>query len=121
MPAPTPARPKRVLIIDRSADACDVFRTVLERRGLEIFDAPEIRSGLDAIRRFHPQVIVLDLESTSDNASATHQVLRDELAGCDTHIVLLGSLADAGDDGGYLVGKPYRYGPLIRKIEQLVQ
>ena len=119
MPAPTPALPKRVLIIDRSADSRDVFRTVLERHGLAILEATEFRAGLDAIRQFHPQVVVLDLESTAAQPAATRRALRSELANCDSRCVLLGTWADGGTAENHLVRKPYRYGPLVRKIEQL--
>jgi len=119
MPAPTPALPKRVLIIDRSADSRDVFRTVLERRGLEILEATEFRAGLDAIRQFHPQVVVMDLESTEEHSAAARRLLSSELADCDSRFVLLGAWADGGTAENHLVRKPYRYGPLVRKIEQL--
>jgi DNA-binding response OmpR family regulator len=113
----------RVLIVDHSEDTRDVLRTALARRGLETLEAPEARQGLRLARDFHPEVIVLDLESEfADDAAIRRQY--DQQAACDRASILM--LGDdqigvgEGSTSGF-IAKPYHFGPLIRRIEELVE
>jgi PleD family two-component response regulator len=115
-------QPGRVLIVDRSEESRDVFRTVLERRGVEIYEAREARQGLEILRRLRPDVVVLDLEADAADDAAIQAAYGNELASHNAEMVVLGNLRRAGlFDDTHLVRKPYHYGPLIRKIEQLVE
>jgi CheY-like chemotaxis protein len=110
-----------VLIVDESAETREVLRTALARRGTKIWEATRADEGLELARRHHPSVIVLDLE-IADQASAT---IQDGFRAAEipqAPIVLLGS-ARRGTQHfptGQFVAKPYHYGPLIRKIECLL-
>jgi CheY-like chemotaxis protein len=122
MPNRSTGRRGCVLIVDQSEESRDVFRTVLERRGVEILEAPEARRGLELLRTSHPDVVVLDLEAESADDVLIRAAFDRELADQCAEMVVLGSLRHAGaPDSGHLVAKPYHYGPLIRKIEQLVE
>lgn len=114
--------PKRVLLVDQSDDARDVIRTILERRGVEIFEAPTARAGLELMRPLQPHVIVLDLETpgalNNYRSSGTDQ----ELAGQQAEIVILGNLRrDQQPSRQHVVRTPYHYGPLIQMIEELAR
>ncbi|MGA2035825.1 MAG: hypothetical protein ABSG68_26560, partial [Thermoguttaceae bacterium] len=69
----------------------------------------------------HPDLIVLDLEvedSQGDNVSLcfAQQAQSDR-----TPLVVLGSVRRGEPRGeGEFVAKPYHYGPLLRKIEELL-
>ena len=118
----SPDHRKRVLIVDRSDDSRDVFRTVLERRGVVIYEAQGARQGLEMLRRHRPEVVVLDLESEAADDASVQAAYGSELASHNAEIVVLGNLHRPGlSDEAHLVRKPYHYGPLIRKIEQLVE
>ena len=100
----------------------------MERRGLRTFSASRARRGLELAQRHHPDLIVLDLEvedSTAEGLSvrfAEHS--RSECA----PLVLLGTArrgrspasGDADGNFGEFVAKPYHYGSLIRRIEELL-
>jgi ActR/RegA family two-component response regulator len=112
-----------VLIVDASEETREVLQTALERRGLRILSADRARRGLELARRHHPDLIVLDLEiedagGGGENPSApfiAHS--RSDRAG----LVLLGSLRRGSPPvEGQFVAKPYHYGSLIRKIEELL-
>lgn len=113
---------RSVLIVDHSDDTREVLQTALEHRGLRILTASQAHTGLELVRRHHPDLIVLDLEladSGPDDLSAGFA----EQAGTDhTPLVILGSLRHgrAGLSDGEFVPKPYHYGPLIRRIEELL-
>ncbi|MGO8691191.1 MAG: response regulator [Thermoguttaceae bacterium] len=110
-----------VLIVDSSEETREVLQTALERRGLRILSADRAGRGLELARRHHPDLIVLDLEvedAGAENPSAPFV----EQSRCDrARLVLLGSLRrGAPPVDGEFVAKPYHYGSLIRKIEELL-
>jgi hypothetical protein len=129
---------RSVLIVDRSEETREVLQTVLERRGVRTLAAGRADAGLELARRHHPDLVVLDLEM--DDVPAEQfccvGVQGDSPIFADTKIgtvpspeweyqprfVLLGSLRRQGNDlpGSEFVAKPYQYGPLIRKIEELL-
>jgi CheY-like chemotaxis protein len=114
----TPAR-FHVLIVDRSQESREVFRTALERRGWSTVEAAGAVDGLEKARRFRPQVIVLDVDDHADSETAC-QAFQHESQRQHAALVVLGAAAPAaGLDDVQIVPKPYHYGPLIRKIEQL--
>ncbi len=111
-----------VLIVDSSEETREVLQTALERRGLRILSADRARQGLELARRHHPDLIVLDLEVEGarrpDNPSAP---FAEQSRSDHARLVLLGSLRrGAPPADGEFVAKPYHYGPLIRKIEELL-
>jgi PleD family two-component response regulator len=113
---------RRVLIVDQSADSRNVFRTVLERRGIEILEASDARLGLEIVRQQRPEVVVLDLEAEAADDASVRAAYESELADHREELVILGNLrrSDVTADQR-LVCKPYHYGPLIRRIEQLIE
>ena len=109
---------QRVLIVDQSEDSREVLRTVLERRGVEIYEASERLVGLDLAKKCCPDLMVLDVETASPDGSSSCEGFNDQAS---THLVLLGSVSPAaGNHRTQVVAKPYHYGPLIRKIEELL-
>jgi CheY-like chemotaxis protein len=111
----------RVLIVDESQDSRDVFRTILERRGVRMLEAPEARRGLEILREQHPEVVVLDLESCAADEAEFQTAYGAEVESTNATLVVLGNLLTDVASGSHVVHKPYHYGPLIRKIEQLVE
>jgi CheY-like chemotaxis protein len=117
---------RSVLIVDRSEETREVLRTVLERRGVRTLAADRANRGLELARRHQPDLIVLDMETCDagetpawDGANETSAVQKPQY---EPRMVLLGSLRDYRRrlPGGEFVAKPYHYGPLIRRIEELL-
>ena len=113
---------RSVLVVDRSEDTREVLRTALERRGVRIFSASRARRGLELARRHHPDLIVLDLELGNSGAEEVCAPFARESRSRQTPLVLLGSVRRGAGKipEGEFVPKPYHYGPLIRKIEELL-
>ena len=115
--------PHRVLIVDGSEESREVFHTVLSRRGLSTYTACEADQGLALARQHQPDLVVLDLDIDDSSVEA----LSEPLAGADTGepipIVLLGGVRRHSSrfPGGEFFAKPYHYGPLIRRIEELLE
>lgn len=115
-------QPKRVLLVDRSDDARDVIRTILERRGVEIIEAPSARAGLDLLKLHRPQVVVLDLETEAADDDTIRAAFDDAAAAGQAEMVILGNLRrDSPARDKHVLSKPYHYGPLIEMIEELVR
>jgi CheY-like chemotaxis protein len=110
-----------VLIVDRSAETREVLRTALALRGTDLWEATRADEGLELARRHHPDVIVMDLEIAATASAA----VRDGFSASEneaTPIVLLGTARCALQSfpTGQFMAKPYHYGPLVRKIERLL-
>ncbi len=112
-------QPRSVLIVDRSEDTREVLRTALERRGVPTHCAARVPDGLRLAEEHQPGLIVLDLDSAPGLSSR----FLGQSPASKTPLVLLGTVRR--DEGpppqGEFVRKPYHYGPLIRKIEQLLE
>lgn len=113
---------RSVLIVDHSEETREVLQTALERRGLRTFAASRAVAGLELARRHHPDLIVLDLELDDSSPAELCAPFAEQSRMEHTPLVILGSVrrdrADLPD--GEFVAKPYHYGPLIRKIEELL-
>ena len=106
-----------------------MLEEALRRRGLRTLQAGRSEKGLELARQHRPDLIVLDLDL--DDAPA-EQFSTLPCDGGETptpqsppyqpRLVLLGSLRGLPRrlPGGEFVSKPYHYGPLIRKIEELL-
>lgn len=109
-----------VLIVDHSAESRAVLRTVLEGRGMNIFEAERADDGLDIMRRRHPDVVVLDVDDAAP-ADDVREAFEQESENGTSSLVVLGRIP--GHDAtshSQVIAKPYHYGPLIRTIEQLL-
>ncbi len=120
---------RSVLIVDHSEETREVLQTALERRGLRTFSASRAAPGLELARRHHPDLIVLDLELFDQDQNQDDSDPSDVSAPFAEHfrvdrtpLVMLGSVRRAAAEipDGEFVAKPYHYGPLIRKIEELL-
>jgi CheY-like chemotaxis protein len=115
---------RSVLIVDQSEETREVLQTVLERRGVRTLAAGRAEKALELARRHHPDLVVLDLEMDDMPAEQFSICGADDAPGREyqPQFVLLGSLRRQGNDlpGSEFVAKPYQYGSLIRKIEELL-
>jgi CheY-like chemotaxis protein len=131
---------RSVLIIDRSEETREVLQTVLERHGVRTLAAGRAEKGLELARRHHPDLVVLDLEmdevpaerfcDVGDSAQGDSPIFAETKIGTvpspapqyQPQFVLLGNLRRQGNGlpGSEFVAKPYEYGLLIRKIEELL-
>ena len=112
----------RVLIVDESADSRDVLRMMLERCGVTTLEARRPEQAVLLADQFRPDLIVLDAESDHSAAGVATDDLRKVASRTETPIVILGTVRRTADTpaAGQFIAKPYHYGQLIRKIEDLL-
>ena len=114
---------RSVLIVDRSEETREVLQTVLERRGVRTLAADRAKTAIALAEKHRPDLIVLDMEL--EDMPVGQAFLPAPL--CDSQyqpqLILLGTLRGWRNRAteGEFVAKPYHYGPLIRKIEELLR
>lgn len=108
-----------VLVVDQVEETGEVLRTALAGR-VRVLSAGKAREGLEMAREHRPDLIVLDLELA--RGSSTTEDFRAETASGDAPLVLLGSARRSlpGSPQEFMA-KPYHYGNLVRKIEELLE
>lgn len=113
---------RSVLIVDGSEENREVLTTALEHRGLRIFAARQAEEGLAMARQHRPDLILVDPDVDSPDAETAWEPLARQSKSSHTPLVVLGQLHLQGGEGihGEFIRKPYHYGPLVRKIEELL-
>jgi two-component system, OmpR family, response regulator AdeR len=114
---------RSVLIVDRSEETREVLQTALNRRGVQTFTARHASEGVELGRLHHPDLIVLDMEIDDVNLDCATPPVWAGRADNSVPVILLGNLRRNRPQipGSEFVSKPYHYGPLIRRIEELLK
>jgi len=112
----------RVLIVDVSRESRDILRTLLDRQGTETLETAQFQSASAIAKRERPDLIVCDADSDRSPAKEATRQLAHLASRSAIPIVVLGTVERDFRplSGGNLVPKPYHYGPLLRKIEELL-
>ena len=112
-----------VLIVDRSAETREVLRTILARDGVRTAEASSEDTGLRLTRRLSPKVLVLDTDTIDLDDPSVCSDFGDEIRRKKCSVVLLGTVhrPEPRILQSTAVAKPYHFGPLLRRIEELLQ
>jgi CheY-like chemotaxis protein len=111
-----------VLIVDPCEESREILRTALEHKGLRIHATGVREQGAALARTHQPSLIVLDLEVARDASESLCGPNSGPSAASPPSIVVLGTCRRTRRrlPSGEFVSKPYHYGPLIRRIEELL-
>jgi DNA-binding response OmpR family regulator len=119
---------KPILVVDDDAKIVRLVRTYLEREGYAVVTAADGPAALDAIERFEPALVVLDLMLPElDGRAVMRAVRRDEVAGATPILILsargstmdrIAGLADGADD--YLP-KPFSPAELVLRVKSILR
>ena len=113
---------RSVLIVDSSEETREVLQTALERHGVRTFSTGRARQGIELARLHRPDLIVLDLELDASSPENLSAPFAEQSEATHAPLVLLGSVSrERPLPAGEFVAKPYHYGPLIRRIEELLE
>lgn len=116
---------KRVLIIEDDADAAGVLEAYLKRENYEVMIAGDGPGGLDAARRWQPDLILLDIMLPGMNGTEVLAALRRR---DDTPVIMVTAMDDAPDRIGALrygaddyVVKPYHPGEVVARVQAVLR
>jgi len=112
----------RILIVDESDESREILRTLLQRRGVTTLEAPRPEQAVEITNRHRPDLIVFDADSDQSAGSEATAELGTAASQNHTPIVVLGTVRKNRErlSTGQFVAKPYHYGPLICRIEELL-
>jgi DNA-binding response OmpR family regulator len=114
----------RVLIVDRSRESRDLLSSLLARHGAEVIEARGADRGAQMTDQRRPDLIVVDDEAAhhDDDGDESAARLAAAAARNDVPIVVLGTFRRRASPlpTEQFVAKPYHYGALIRRIEELL-
>jgi two-component system, OmpR family, KDP operon response regulator KdpE len=112
--------PSRLLIVDDEPSILAAMAPLLRSRGYEVSTAMSGKAGLEAVERFHPDLIVLDLGLPDMDGVEVCRLLRD---GHPTPIIVLSARGAETDKVGALdagaddyVTKPFGAEELLARI-----
>ena len=117
---------RSILIVDHSPESREVFRTAFGRDGTTVLEAALPDEALLLARQHTPDVILMDVEADRPHSASGSTALREigETARArSTPLVVLATARRQIQQlpSGEFVSKPYHYGPLIRRIEELLE
>lgn len=118
---------KKVLVADDKDTGRELVRTVLEKSGHQVFEAPDGEQAVLEARRVHPDLIILDIHMPGLDGFGVIEKLRKEPAFSHTPIIALTASAMMGDREramaagftGYIT-KPIRLEALRAEVERLL-
>ncbi len=121
------AQEKTVLVVDDNPNGRELVRTVLEKLGYQVHEAPDGRAGMEAAGRLRPDLIVLDLHMPGLTGFEVIALLRQSDDFAATPVLALTASAMMGDREralaagftGY-VTKPIRLADLRSEVERLL-
>lgn len=117
---------RRVVVVDRSPESREVLRTLLARTGVEVHALRDPAAGARCAAAVRPHLVIADVETpqgSSDVHGQAHERLSRAAAVNGAPIVILGTLPRGATPSGAVecIAKPYQYGALIRRIEELLE
>src|SRR5215471_6548702 len=115
----------RILVVDDDDDIRGLLRTLLERAGHEVFDAPDGRSGLRELYAGSPDLVILDVAMPGLDGWSTLERIREMtdvpvlmLTARDAELERVRGLRGGADD--YVV-KPFGRQELVARVDVLLR
>lgn len=117
-----------IVLADDDDDLRALYGAALRAAGHEVFEAPDGRAALDAIRDHHPDLLLLDIWMPALNGFEVLDALRHDPAGVRLKTVVVSNLADAdarleafeGGASEYLV-KGLPLDAFLRRVEEILE
>jgi DNA-binding response OmpR family regulator len=112
----------QVLIVDESDESRDILRTLLARGGTDTLEATRPDQAAELIDRHRPHLILFDADCDHSSCGGPTESLKAAANRNHTPIVFLGTVGNRQKKATstQIISKPYHYGPLIRKIDDLL-
>jgi two-component system cell cycle response regulator DivK len=121
------AQKQRILLVEDNHDNRAIYRTILEHFGYDVIEAHDGEEGVDAARRQHPDVILMDISIPRLDGWEATRILKADPDTSAIPIVALTAHALATDQAkakevgcdGYLA-KPVEPRRVVAEVERLL-
>ncbi len=116
---------KRVLIVDDEIRFTNILKMNLEYTGRYIVEEENGGAGvIDAVRRFHPHVILLDIVMPDVNGGEVATQLRNDPELKDIPIIFITALISKAEErtigGSPYLSKPVKFRTLVTMIDKTI-
>jgi DNA-binding response OmpR family regulator len=112
----------RVLVVDDEPAIRSLIRTTLEREGHSVLEATDGPSGLEAARRFRPDLILLDIALPRLSGLEVCRRLKASPNTAGAAVLLLSGLPQVGDElsagADGCLPKPFTPDAIVLQVEQ---
>jgi DNA-binding response OmpR family regulator len=119
--------PTRVLVVDDDRDIRDLVTFKLEQAGYEVRQAEDGLQGLEAVRSWAPDLVVLDVMMPGLSGVDVTRELRADPATASTPVILLTAKAQEADvETGFVSGaddyvvKPFSPRELVSRVQAVL-
>ncbi len=117
-----------VLVVDDEKDIVDVLRYNLRQAGYRVLTAQDGRSGLESIRRDHPDLVLLDIMLPSLSGLDVLKTVRSEITTRGLPVILLTAKGDEVDrllgfelGSDDYVAKPFSVRELLLRVRAVLK
>lgn len=83
------ARKRRILVVDDNRDAADSLALILQRMGHELSTAYDGQEGVEAVARFQPEVVLLDIGLPKLNGYEAAREIRRQPTGKEVELIAI--------------------------------
>ena len=120
--------PKRLVYIEDEQEMIDLVRLILSRRGFEVIGANGGREGLDAVRHYHPELVLLDLMMPDMDGWDVFQQMKADENTRDIAVIVVTAKAQSIDKvlGLHIakvndyIAKPFSPQELVESVEKVL-
>jgi len=120
---------RRIVYIEDEPDMIDLVRLILNRKHYEVIGANGGREGLEAIRKYKPDAVLLDLMMPDIDGWDVYQQIKAEEAIRDTPVIVVTAKAQEIDKvlgihiakGDDYITKPFSPKDLYDSLDKILQ
>jgi len=110
----------KVLIVDDEPDVLFLLRTILQRAGHEVTEAPNGAQALERMREGHQEILVTDLMMPVMDGRELIRHLRNNPETAKTPVILVSAFPDEHAGADVVLRKPFRANELIDSLAGLL-
>ncbi len=119
----------KIAIIEDDAAIHQMYRMKFESEGFDVKLADNGRTGIELVKKFQPDIILLDLQMPEVGGPETLKMIRDNPASKDTPVIILTNLGEeeapkelrALGVSGYIVKADYTPRQVVSKVKDILK
>jgi len=119
--------PEHILVVDDDIDMVHIIKSTLEKSGYEVVTAADGDEALQAIKKYTPDLMIIDLTMPYMNGWKFSAKVREQERFRTTPIIVLSGLIQAEkkseqyEAGSYYMPKPFDIFKLMDKVKELLK